>query len=152
MRRCGAVFALIVVGLFVAAQASARSAGTVTSHEGDARVESRATVLDRSRVRFSVICPAQTSTVCQGKAWLTTRDLIATRKGGSRRRVTIARGTFANLQPGQSVALEVPLRHEARTYVLRHRSISALGRVVNEKPSGPTPTVQPVTLVNRIHP
>jgi hypothetical protein len=67
-------------------------------------------------------------------------------RGGPKRVVTIARGRFARLRPGEAATLTVAARREARYDVRRRCRTSADGVADNARAGGNVRTVSPVRI------
>jgi hypothetical protein len=122
--------------LAAAATSGAVAAAQITSHDGHARVRGAASV-QGGVATVTIDCPAST-VPCRG------RYALRTKRG-----VTLARGTFAEMPPGTSVRLRARLSRAGRRATRGRRSLRVLGFALNELPTGDVQTVQPVRLAVR---
>ncbi len=102
------------------------------SPQGEARLEVDARMLPGNRVRVKVKCDGAIAwTGCRGRVRLTSRGAVATRRGGPRQLVLIARGDVSGLRPGSSTELVMSVMTRARYHLRRQRLTRASGRVEN---------------------
>ena len=142
--RATALLAICAACIASVAVAQEPIQGPITSHDGHARIIADAFVRANT-VRVIVSCPSGGSQTCQGRGSVRTRRKVRVRSGSPKRVVVFARVRFDGLAPGTQRVIRTELL--APAYVRRHGlPLDALGRVINDVPGGPVPTVDLIRL------
>lgn len=136
-----------IIGLAAERAASAQQPPTIPG-DGHARVQYLAEVTGESkpRLRFTVGCPALT-TKCSGTVRIKSAKPVRTGRDRRKRVVLIARSSFPDLAPGDSVTLTKRVQPAARYRLRRRCVLRAVGYVDNPEAPEPIQTSSPMRIV-----
>jgi hypothetical protein len=122
MRRALATAAVITLGVPIAAHGQSPSPPpSDLPTPGSGQVEGEAVVTRAGQVRVQVRCILG-EVECSGSVKLRTSKPAAPGKGKPRRILTVAKGAYGPLQPGQVATLSLKLHRDIRARVKSHRT------------------------------